>query len=487
MGRQLIGFGSWEPDKGRFAAGTSARVVNALPTATGWGPMPSLVEISEALPAECKGAIAVRSSTGSYSIYAFTAAKAYKLDSTDYSWDEVTRLAGGDYSLPDGDRWSFAVFGSYLIATQIADVVQYIDIDAGTNFAALPGSPPQAKYAWVAGEHLVLGHHASFPNRLQTSGLGDAGYWTNGERGCGRQDFPDGEEIMGGIGSERGAIVFQRKMIRQMVVGSFGDYSFRTEVLNPNRGVIAPYSIVQVGPGMAAYLSSDGFCLGIEGKPIGGERVDKTFFDNADADTLALTKGIVDPYKHVVWWQVSIGSAKALLGYHYQLDRWCFADNDVTEMVDLATPAITIDGLDLLYATIDDVTPSFDSRLFSGGLPAFAAFTTDNKLGYFTGPNKAASFDTWEMQLTPGRRSFLQELRPVLDATTYTVSVATGDRYSGTSPTFGTAVSPNTSTGICHFRASGLLHKFRLAIAAAQEWSQVHGLDDLMAKPEGRR
>ena len=486
----MISFGPWEPDKGRFATGTSARVVNAIPTATGWGPMPSLVEISEALPSECKGAIAVRSSSGAYTIYAFTAAKAYRLDSSDYSWDDVTRVSGGDYSLPDGDRWSLAVFGSYLVATQIADVVQYIDIDSGTNFAALPGSPPQAKYAWVAGEHLVLGHLASFPNTIHVSALGDAGYWTVGQRFSDIQTFPDGEEVMGGIGSERGAIVFQRKMIRQMTMGAFGQdgrFSFSTAVINPNRGVIAPYSIVQVGPGMAAYLSSDGFCLGIEGKPIGGERIDKLFFDIADADTIALTKGIVDPYKHIIWWQVTVGSGKNLLGYHYQLDRWCLADNDVTEMVDLATPAITIDGLDLLYATIDDVTPSFDSRLFSGGLPAFAAFTTDNKLGYFTGSNKAASFDTWEMPLAQGRRAFLQEVRPVLDATTYTVKVAASSRHQAAFPTFGTAVSPNTSTGICHFRSSGLMHQFRLEIAAAQEWSHVHGLDDVMARAEGRR
>ena len=483
----MISFGPWEPDKGRFASGTSARVVNAIPTATGWGPMPSLVEISEALPAECKGAIAVRSSSGSYTIYAFTAAKAYRLDSSDYSWDDVSRLVGGDYALGDGDRWSLAVFGTILVATNIADVVQYIDIDAGTNFAALPGSPPQAKYAWVAGEHLVLGNLASFPNSIKTSAIQDASFWTEGLRGSETQDFTDGEEVMGGIGSERGAIIFQRRMIRQMVVGAFGDYAYRTEVINPNRGVIAPYSIVQVGPGMAAYLSSDGFCLGVEGKPIGGERIDKTFFELADADDLALTKGIADPYKHIIWWQVALSSGKALLGYHWQLDRWCYADNDVTEMVDLATPAITIDGLDLLYASIDDVAPAFDSRLFSGGLPAFAAFTTDNKLGYFTGTNKAASFDTWEMQLSPGRRSFLQELRPVLNATTYTVKVAASDRYSGTAPTFGSAVSPNASTGICHFRSSGLNHAFRLEIAAGQDWTHVHGLTDVMAKAEGRR
>jgi hypothetical protein len=483
----VVPFGNFEPDRGRFSPGSSPNVVNALPTATGWGPMPSLTEISTALAAECKGAIAVRTSAGAYLIFAFTAAKAYKLNTTDYTWTEVTRLAGGDYNLPEGDRWSFAVFGSYLIAVQLGDVPQYIDVDSGSNFDALAGSPPTARFVWVAGEHLVLGAISSLPNKVMVSGRGDAGYWTVGKRGCDYQEFPDGEEIMGGIGSEKGAIIFQRRMIRQMIVGAFGDYSFRTEVINPNRGVIAPYSIVQVGPGIAAYLSSDGFCMGVEGKPIGAERVDSTFFGFADNDTLASTRGVVDPYKKIIWWQVTLSSGNNLYGYNYQLDRWCHAESNVEEMVDLATPAITIDGLDLLYASIDDVTPSFDSRLFSGGLPAFAAFTTDHKLAYHTGANRAATFDTWEMQLNPGRRSFVQEVRPVLDATTYTMKIATAARHSGTALTFGSAVSPNSSTGICHFRSDGLLHKFRLEIAASQSWSHVMGLEDIRAKPTGRR
>jgi hypothetical protein len=479
-------FGDYAPDMGRFNPGTSNYIVNAMPTVNGWKPMPSPVVISEALPAAPKGAISVRTSAGAYAIYAFTATKAYKLNSSDYTWDEVTRLAGGDYSCPSTDFWSLTQHGKYLIATQIADVPQYIDVDAGTNFDALPGSPPNVKYNFSAGEHLVLANHVDFPNRIMTSALGDIAFWTVGQKGCDLQDFPVGEEIMGGIGSELGAYIFHRTAISEMVLG--GEFWFTTAVLNSNRGCIAPHSIVSIGPGLPAYLSSDGFCSGLEGTPIGAHRVDQFFFENCSADVLALTLGCVDPYMHIIWWQVELTSGKALLGYDYSLDRWCRADNDVALMVDLATPAITWDGLDLLYSSIDEASEIFDSRLFSGGLPAFAAFNTTYELVFYTGGSpKAATFDTWEMQQTLGRRSFVGEVRPVTDATTYTMQIASNDRYSGTEPTFGSAVSPHSSTGICHFRSSGLTHKFRLNIAAGEDWTHVYGLEDIKTQPEGRR
>jgi hypothetical protein len=480
----MIPFGIFAPDLGRFQSGTSPNVVNAQPVgATGWGPMPQIVEVSEALPDEPKGAIAVRSSTGTYAIYAFTSTNCYKLDGSDYSWDSV----GSGLNLAQGDLWSLNQYGKYLVATNINDAPQYLDVDAAGMLGAIPGSPPNAKYNWVVGEHLALGNHATFPNRVMISARGNIAEWEVGQNGCDYQDLPDGEDVMGGIGSQTGAMIFQKKAIRQMVLGAVGDYAFRLEVMHANRGVIAPYSIVPIGPSSAAYLSSDGFAMDM-GTQIGEGFVDRYFFESADADSLALTKGVVDPYAHIIWWQVTLTTGRKLLGYHYGLKRWCLADNDVSFFVDLATPAITIDGLALLYGSMDEIAEPFDSRLFSGGLPAFAAFTTDYILGFFTGGTpKAATFDTWEMPLAPGRRAFLQEARVVTDATTHTLKVAPADRFSGTEPTFGSAVSPNSTTGICHFRSDGYMHKFRAEIAAGEDWSHVMGLEDIRAVPSGRR
>jgi len=176
----VIPWPPFEPDRTPFAVGSSPNVVNCLPVADGWGPFQQFVYVSQALPSTPKGAIAVRTPTGAYKIFAFTTTKAYQLDTTDWSWDDVSRVAGGDYACPPTDQWSLAVFGNYLSAGNLADDPQFIDIGAGTNFAALPGSPPKAKFVGSAGDFLILAHTVTSPLQVRTSALGDSGAWTVG-------------------------------------------------------------------------------------------------------------------------------------------------------------------------------------------------------------------------------------------------------------------------------------------------------------------
>jgi hypothetical protein len=481
----VIAFPPFEPDRSIFNPASSVNVINCVPVADGWGPLPDLTMISTALASECLGAVYARTSTGSYRIFAGTTTKLYEYNSATLGWTDITRLAGGNYAVPAGDKWSFTVFGSNLIAHNITDDIQFIGIDAGTNFAILAGSPPKAKYSWIAGEYLCLGNIASFPNRIMTSGIGDATYWTIGSKGCDIQDFADGEEVMGGKGSQQGAVIFQRKRIRSMTITT-GDFSFRTDVLNQDRGVIAPLSIAEIAPGQYFYYSSDGFFLGVEGNAIGRERVDKWFDSQIDRATTNEIKAMPDPFQKIVWVQAKkADTSKFLLGYHWGLDRWCYASSNLTDMASLVTPAVTIDGMDLYYATIDDAIPPFDSRLFTGGTPTMAVFDTSNRLCYLTGTARAATLDTPDTELNPGMRSFLQQARVYTDAPTFTVRPITSGYHGGTR-TVGNQVTPYPSTATVNFRTPCRIVGFRLEIPAGTDWHQTIGLE-ATAKIEGQR
>lgn len=481
----MIRFANFEPDRIIYALDASTSITNAIPVADGWGPIPDIVPISDALSAQCLGAIYVRTSVGSYRLIAGTETGLYEFNATDYSWTDITGAAG-PFAVPPGDRWSFEKFGDSLIAVNINDNPQYISIDSGTAFADLPGSPPKAKYVWTAGEFLVLGHHESYPNRIETSGISDASWWSVGERGCDYQDFPDGEEVMGGIGSEKGAIIFQRTKIRQMTIAQVGDYSFQTSIVNPNRGVISPLSIAQIGPGMFFYYSADGFFLGAEGKPIGAERVDAWFQRTFDSQKISEIRSVADPFRKIVWTQAEDPTGtKFLLGYNWQLDRWCYADNNVSEMCVMTTPGVSWDGLADLYSTIDDVDVPFDSALFSGGVPRFAAFDTSNRLGFFTGEAKAAVLETADVEINPGARTFLREVQTYGDCSDFTMQVGTSAKNAGT-VTWSSAVSPYASTGICHFRSAARFHRFRLNIPAGADWTHLVGLEQ-KSRMEGLR
>ena len=470
----MIPFGPFEPDRTIFAPQATTSMKNSLPVADGWGPMKSLQTYSNALPAQCLGAVYVRTSSGNFTVIAGTQTGLYRLNTATLNWDDI----GGSskpYSVPSGDKWSFARFGTKLIACNLNDPPQTYDVDAGGTFADLGGSPPKAKYAWVAGDFLVLGHLESYPTRVQWSGINESDFWTVGEKGSDFQSIPDGEDVTGGIGEPNGAIIIQRRAMRFMQFSPASGYTFGFTIANPERGCIAPLSIVQIGPRDFAYLTEDGFFRGVQGQAIGAEKVDRWFLEQIDLDNLATVRGVADPFNKIVWWQYEDASSTAyLLGYDWQLNRWCFADNNVTELAALVTSGTTVEGLDAFNSNLDLLTPSLDSRVWKGGRPTFAGFTTDHRLAFFDGSNQAAEFETADVELHAPLRAFVNGCRVFTDADDYTVQVAGSDFHGGT-VTYDTAASPE-STGETSLSNEARLHRFKVSIAAGDVWNHALGV-----------
>ena len=469
----MIALPPFEPDKSPFEGSSSANVVNALPVANGWGPMAGLTEISDALPSECRGAVYVRTAAGNYVIIAGTSTRLYKLNTTDYSWTDISGPSA-PYNVPLQDAWTFTRFGDKLVAHNLSDAVQVYDIEAAGNFADLAGSPPKAKYSWVAGDFLVFGYleGTSGQKTVKWSGNNDITFWTIGQKGCDFQELPEGDEVMGGFADQGGFSVIQRAAMQFFTFAPASGFVFTRTVLNPKQGTLAPRSIVSIGPGRFFYLSEDGFFGGVNREPIGAERVDRWFLDQVDQTYLGDVQGSADPFNKIVWWKYrALNGSFYRLGYDWQLDRWCTTDIAVGEMMALATPGITWDGLDALYSKIEDVSDPFDSRLFSGGRPTFATFTTDNKLAYFSGPDLQATIDTAEVEIDGNARTFVNGARVITDAPIASFTLADGTMgYHGDSVTWSSANTANRA-GLVPFRADGRLHKFRLIIAEAAVWS----------------
>lgn len=476
---------AFEPDKSKFNSSASDNVLNALPVANGWGPMPGLSAISQALGAECRGATYVRTAAGTYKIIAATATGIYLLNTTDYSWTDISGTSA-PYNLGLQDSWTLTRYGDQLVIHNIGDPIQVYDIEAGGVCTDLAGSPPKAKYSWVAGDFLVLGYLEGTRGEktVRWSAINDIETWTLKQNGADLQELPEGDEVMGGFGETGGFNVIQRSGMQFFPFALNSGFTFTRQVINPKQGTLAPRSIVSIGPGLFFYLSEDGFFGGANRKPIGAERVDRWFLDQIDQTYLNDVQGAADPFEKIVWWRYRTpGGTYNRLGYDWQLDRWCTTDLQVGEMVALATPALSWDGLGTLYASIDAVTEPFDSRLFSGGRPTFATFNSDNKLAYFTGPNLAATIDTARVELDATRRTFVSGARVETDAATHTVSDGTS-AFHGDTETFSAAASPSTRTGLVPMRSDGRLHKFRVVIPAAEDWSIASSVE-VMASPSG--
>lgn len=469
----MLQFAPFEPDRASFNPMASQQSVNALPVADGWGPMPLLVPYSDALPGVCVGAAYVRNSDGGFFLIAGTQTNLYRL--TGVTWTDISGPSA-PYAVPDADRWQFARYGNRLIATALGSPPQYLDVDLGSNFADLPNAP-EAKYVCVAGDFVVFAYLENLPYTLQWSGINDSEYWTVGERGSDIQLLPDGDEITGVFGTPLGAAIFQRNTMREMAFNPASGYTFTISVAHPTRGSLAPLSIVQAGPGDFIFLSIDGYFRGwgMNVTPIGVERVDKWFFGSIDVTDLPIVRGVADPFEKIVWFQYpNTDGDYTLLGYKWSLDRWCTADNaGVTELVSIVTQAATIDSID---ETIDSVDIPIDSRLFAGGAPIFAGFTTDNVLAIFDGAPREATIATADIGLAEPQRAFVDTVRVYGDTIDYTIKAGMRSYHGGTQ-TFTANNSPSSVTGLAPVRSDAYLHQFIVTVAAGAEWNNFVGLE----------
>lgn len=472
----IIPTAQFAPDRSRFDPNSSDAILNAIPTADGWGPFKSLTEISQALGAVCRGAVFVRDSSGAFAIVAGTTTALYKFNQSDGSWTTISG-SSAPYGVPDGDLWCFSVYGSKLVATNITDSVQIYDIDAGGNFSDLAGSPPNARYCSVANGYLVLANLNGLPKRARWSALENIEFWTVGKRGSDYQDLADGGDIAGLIGDRQGAFIFQRDRVQRMQFAPGSGYTFSFADVDTARGAVSPASIVNIGNGDYIYLSESGFYRGTSSTPIGAEKVDRWFFDNVDLDFLAEVQGVTDPFNKICWFLFTATDAtRQMIGYDWQLGRWTRSDANPTILAGLATTAYTLEGLDSVSSSIDALPYSLDSRVWAGGRPAFAAFDANNKLGFFEGSNLAATLETAEVTLAPGRRTLLQNFRPICDADDLTGQVGKKETEAD-AISWGSPIARSANTGLVRSHSSSRIHKIRLNIAADDVWSICHGVE----------
>jgi hypothetical protein len=476
-----INLGSWEPDVADFGTDTLDIARNAYPGVNSWLPAPGLVTQSNAIVARPKGLFHVRKTDGTYATYAGTATKLYRFNKATLNFDDVSRLADGNYAVPADSYWSGTQAGNWLILCQLGDVPQYIDIDSGTNFAALPGSPPTAKFVTMVQDRVMFAHLSTDPNAIQWSDSHDFDDYSTGLSGD--QTFASGGAVQAVCGAA--GLIIQETGIRG-IVPTGGTDSFQFPEIASTKGTLSPYAVIEIGS-LAFWLSEDGFYVGnsAEQRSISHRRVSKYFFDQINRDRLYQVYGGYDPYAPRVIFSYPSGATEyndRALVYDWALDKWGELVVDTYLLGRTATVATSIEAVDNIAASVDALTISLDSRTLMGGAPVLAAFNTTAaplgpKLCYFEGDNLAATFETANYQLTPGWRSRVRRVMPFVEGTggaSVTVGVAKRQRLSDAVPAFVT--SAVQTSGWCPLNADGFIHKFQMNIPAAADWDHAQGM-----------
>lgn len=479
----MLQLAPWAPDIAPTDTNAARIAENVLPTASGYGPMPSLQQYATAaLPARAIGFMIGRTTTGGWSIYAGTTTKLYRFVSA--AWDDATRTTGGDYSVATGELWSFAQFGDYVYACAPGTALHRIAVTAGTDFAAVSGSPPNARTVAIVGDFMVLATLGSDPKAIQWSDINDPTNWSTGLSDS--QVFPDGGDVTCVVGGETG-YVMQEYAIRRMRFLPGSDYVFTFERVVDGTGCVAPHGATTVG-GVVYFIAEDGF-YSFSGQglnPIGANRVNEWFQANSDVARIDQVQCVADPVAPRVYWAAyQTGSSSyydLLVVYDWQLDKFSYGNVDADVWAPFASPGTTLD--DLGSSSIDSLPYSLDSRALLGGRPALGAISTSHTLTTWEGAPLAAIIETQEGHPIPGQRAFVQAIYPLVDASGVTIRVGSRERVQD-AVTYGASTALEED-GWCKPRASARLHRVEVTIPSGATWTHAQGVD-YKVRPAGMR
>lgn len=359
----LLPFGEFRPDIADYEGIASQTITNVIPRADGYGPFPDLQAFTQVLPAACRGGFSARKSDGSVVLFGATATKLYRLDNSTFAWVDASLGSGSYSSVSSTAIWQFAQFGNLVFATQANAVLQVFDMSSSTNFANNAGSPPQAAYIAVVGQFLVLSGLLSTPYRMIWCGLGDTTNWTAGVNQADFQDFADGGLVLPVAGGEYG-VIFQNTTIRQMTYAPGSAYIFQITRICEDQGLLSPYALVKAG-GNIIFYSAQGFQLlrpGSLPKPIGKEKVDRSFIADLDTANPQLFVGSNDPNSTRVYFAYkSVNGAvnlfDTILIHDYVLERWVSIHAISGQYITtFAKPGVTLENLDVVATTTIAIT-----------------------------------------------------------------------------------------------------------------------------------
>jgi hypothetical protein len=457
-------FGNYEPDKPPFLSDGLQTASNVYKSAIGWRPVGQFTPLTTALASKPLGAGTFTSPAGVTTIISGTSDKLYRGSAT--GWTQI----GTGYATGATGRWRFAQFGGLAIATNGVDPMVKIDLDTYA-VANLGGSPPKAKMLTVVKDFLVGGVIDGVVNMVQWSGINNAEAWTVGVEQCDYQIIPSGGEVTGLLGGEFGVILQRGRVSRMTYVGD--NLVFQFDEISNNVGCVSPHSVIQAGQ-LGFWLSDSGFMMwdGATIKPIGQERVDRTFaVDYTNSDWTEMSTS-VDLRNSLVAWAM----ADKILVYNWVLDSWSVINQASSIIFSGFSRTWTLEEIGTIYPSLETVPLSLDDPYWKGGNPLFYVFDTTFKLGTLSGSTMAGTITTGDVELVPGRDARLSMARLLSDATSG-VTISIGSRAR-----LGDALAENdysglTSSGDVPVRESGRYMRFTQTIAAGTDWTYSQGLD----------
>lgn len=499
----FINVGSWRPDLAPFESGFSNNNLNVVPShllgsRVVYRPTQNFAPFIAPISARPLGAFSFVNSNNIPSVYVGTEDKLLNLPAGASAFTNIS----SPVSALTGDnntQWHFTTFDDFVIGTNGANKPTIFN-SAGSALETFKPitSAPIAKYCATVREWLVVANTEDLTygvrkQRVWWSAIGDPVRWPDpiAEASAAailQSDFQDllGTQgqitgIVPGLANADAAIFFERGIFR-MLFGVF-PFTFTFDAVEGARGTLSSKSLVLVG-NVVYFFGEDGFYVfdGVSSQAIGNQKIDDYFITDLNKSYVKNIIGAVDPEKKLIYWAYpsnssSDGLCDRIIIYNYQINEWSLVVEDTSYLFISETLPTTLEQLDSLYPTLEDIPFSLDDAIFAGGISKLTCFDHNFSMGYQSATNKAATLETGQFNQPLGKRGNIINSRVILDAfdDNFTVQVGYRDQMTNTWQ-WSNPVSPRDSGYVPH-RKNSRFFKLRINILEGSSWNTFQGFE----------
>ena len=470
MATQRITFGAWQPDASDFTgqnANTLHSAFNVYPSAVGYAPLPTPIEVSAESPEELNS-IFVGKYGNDINIFAGSESSLYSVTGVTRSTRAITDVSkSGGYS--SSASWDFAQFGQEVLACNGQKIQQYT-IGVDTQFSDVAEAPASTCMAIV--RDFVFANDVDNPNLVKWSDINNHENWTPGPTSqADSQYLADGGSIINILGGEQAIILMETAVQRASYVGS--PFFFQFDLV-ARIGCFEKNSAIQHN-GVVYFLSESGFQMtdGSKVVPIGAGKVDKFFWQDIDLAEIDIMSVAVNSLLNLIVWNYKNSSGqRAMIMYNFVTQQWSYGITDARVVGSLMTQGMDLDSLDTIEPILDDSEVSLDSRIYIGGKSLFAGVSGDGlHIVSFEGQQENAYLTTNDLEF--GNNSTVLLARPIVDYGSADFQVASR-RMLNDNILF-SAKSVTSEEGRADLRSGGRFHRVRTHPTGS--WTHAVGFD----------
>ena len=144
------------------------------------------------------------------------------------------------------------------------------------------------------------------------------------------------------------------------------------------------------------------------------------------------------------------------------------ADESAMEFVN------NVELMDIISENLDNINIALDTDFWNGGQLLLGAIDSDYKAAIFSGTENQGTIETRELELFPGHRSSITNIRPIVDATS-TVTVKSRERLADDATE--SSSSSMVTSGDNPVRQSGRYFKIKVVTPSGSTWTHAQGVD----------